>query len=1279
MKFFNILFTILVLPCLFCGTLLSQTNGDFRSLTTGNWADASTWETYSGSVWVTASSAPSVTSGTITIQSGHIVTVASAITISSGCNVFVDGYLKNTGGITATTSTPLSFTFNNGSTYEHAMAGGSIPMSTWNNGSTCLITGTTGASPGNGIQNFYNFIWNCPSQSTGLNLAWDNVTIGGNLTVTASGASAAQQFRMTSAATTRTITINGDVIINGGYLTASGSSGAAQYNVTVKGNIDIQSGKFNLCGGSGGYGTWRLWGNLTVSASGQFVVPSNKSVNTRLIFAGGGTQQYTFSSSVANANLSYGVENGSTVILNSPLTIGNTTAGNGGLVLTSGKFVTTSTNLITLASGAQVWRAFSANVGTGIAAVDTSTVGYVDGPLATTIATASAKADTLPIGKGSYYRPTILNITQSAATSTIYTTEYFNTAPTTRTLPSGLDAVNSARYLKIVKGSGATVSSATIQMSYNTGDDNVGTSSMVRVAKDDKAGNWINLGGSGTANNTGTVFSDVFTALDTNDFVLAHVDPTSLPVLATLSTTGITYVSTTFATGGGNITNSGNAAITARGVCWNTSSSPDTTNSKTSDGTGSGAFISPITGLTAGQTYYIRAYAVNSAGVAYGGDVSFTTLTELSVPTITTSAVTNIVNRSATGNGNLTAWGGSTINDRGVCWSTSHNPTISNDFTSIGAGGTGAFTAPIGGLAYGTTYYVRAYATNSTGTGYGDEVSFISPAAQPDVYKVVDKNGTVGVNCDYTTVQAAFDAVTPSYAGRWIIFVKTGTYYEKTWLLSTKINVVLIGEDRDNTILTYDDYAGKNSTTDFAGGTIVSNGTNTSFSCAIDAPDFEAQNITFRNTANAYAPGSTATQAVALRTNGDRQEYYNCKMLGFQDTYYTQGGIAGPDRLYHKNCYIEGAVDFIFGRDVALFDSCTIFCNRTGGVLTAGATESGYTYGYVFKACTLASTPAGVKGCDSVAMVSFYLGRPWQSAPKTVYLDCYEPATVNAAGWTTMGPNPSLYAEYNCSGPGYIAGRPGLAAWGYTQPTTIMAEQAATYTITNIFSKNNKGSGFVYAANWTPSKEIIDYGPPLPVQLASFIGNFIGGNSVKLEWETISETNNFGFYIEKYNNTTGKFETIETSFQSGKGTTLEPQQYSWIDENAIGNSLQYRLKQIDNDGLVNYFGPISMNPSDMNEGKLVPAEFKLNQNYPNPFNPMTNISFSLENSGYTTLIVYNILGKVVATLFSGEAEAGRMYKIAFDVSASGSLVSGLFFYRLQSGSKVDIKKLMVLK
>jgi hypothetical protein len=199
---------------------------------------------------------------------------------------------------------------------------------------------------------------------------------------------------------------------------------------------------------------------------------------------------------------------------------------------------------------------------------------------------------------------------------------------------------------------------------------------------------------------------------------------------------------------------------------------------------------------------------------------------------------------------------------------------------------------------------------------------------------------------------------------------------------------------------------------------------------------------------------------------------------------------------------------------------------------------------------------------------------------------------------------------------------------------------------------------------------------PLPIQLASFVGSFISENSVKLDWETISEVNNYGFYVEKYNSITNKFEIAENSFQSGHGTTLEPQHYSWIDGYTLSPELQYRLKQIDNNGLINYFGPIKLNPNGVKENPSVPSVFALNQNYPNPFNPATEITFTLAKSGYTTLKVYNVLGNEVKTLFNGQAEAGKLYIVHFDGSG---LASGLYFYKLQNDNKSDTKKLILLK
>lgn len=518
--------------------------------------------------------------------------------------------------------------------------------------------------------------------------------------------------------------------------------------------------------------------------------------------------------------------------------------------------------------------------------------------------------------------------------------------------------------------------------------------------------------------------------------------------LPTLSTRTIFNISTTFAISGGTISNDGGGFVTARGVCWDTVPAPTTAKASTFDGTGSGSYTSIAKGLLPGKLYYLRAYAKNSAGTAYGNEISVTTMAAKTIPILTTATVTNILATTATGGGNIIQWGGDSITVRGICWSTSTNPTTGQFSTNNGIG-SGTFASAMTQLNPNTTYYVRAYATNGIGTGYGNEISFSTQPHAPDMLKVVAKDG-LG---DYTTVQSAFDAVPINYTGKFYIYVKKGTYKEKLLLPQNKVNVILVGENRDSTILTYDDYAGK------------TGGTSSSQSVAIDADDFVAMNLTFQNSVK--NDGLFADQqAVALRVNGDRQAYFDCNILGYQDTYYAWGG-RGTGRTYHKNCRIEGSVDFIFGRNIVVFDSCEIRINRNSGTLTAASTEASSAYGFVFLNSTITSPAIGFDG-NSIA--SFSLGRPWQAAPRTVFIRCEEPANLNPAGWLNWNVTPALYAEYQCTGPGFLPAQ--RVAWS----SQLTDSASLHYTIEKIFSKNSVNPAF--AADWMPVK-------PLPVSPSS--------------------------------------------------------------------------------------------------------------------------------------------------------------------------------------------------
>jgi hypothetical protein len=233
----------------------------------------------------------------------------------------------------------------------------------------------------------------------------------------------------------------------------------------------------------------------------------------------------------------------------------------------------------------------------------------------------------------------------------------------------------------------------------------------------------------------------------------------SIPVLTTNAISNINLVS---ASSGGNITTDGGANITARGVIWSTSQNPTISlTTKTTDGVGMGIFTSNLISLIPNTTYYVRAYATNSAGTAYGNEISFIT-TSIQLPVLTTTAISNITLSTASSGGNITSDGGGAITARGVVWSTALNPTVALSTKTTNGSGTGAFTSNITGLTANTQYYIRAYATNSAGTVYGNEVSFTTLTPN---YAAMYPTGTVYCN---NVVTAVVDVTNPITGKTWM-------------------------------------------------------------------------------------------------------------------------------------------------------------------------------------------------------------------------------------------------------------------------------------------------------------------------------------------------------------------------------------------------------------------------------------------------------------------------------------------------------------------------------
>lgn len=272
-------------------------------------------------------------------------------------------------------------------------------------------------------------------------------------------------------------------------------------------------------------------------------------------------------------------------------------------------------------------------------------------------------------------------------------------------------------------------------------------------------------------------------------------------------------------------------------------------------------------------------------------------------------------------------------------------------------------------------------------------VSILSlSAAEPHYDFTVAQDGSG----DFTTVQEAINAV-PDFrkANRTTILIRKGNYKEKIIIPECKINLSLIGED--GAVITYDDYASKLNR--FG----EEKSTSGSASCYIYAPDFIAENLTFENSAGPVG------QAVACFVSGDRAIFRKCRFLGNQDTLYTYGY---PTRQYYEDCYIEGTVDFIFGKATAVFNRCDIH-SRGKGYVTAPATPEDSRYGYVFHDCRLTAA----EGVENVS-----LSRPWRPYAQAVFINCELGKHISPAGWDNWGKASNEqtvnYAEYNSKGPG---------------------------------------------------------------------------------------------------------------------------------------------------------------------------------------------------------------------------------------------------------------------
>ena len=288
---------------------------------------------------------------------------------------------------------------------------------------------------------------------------------------------------------------------------------------------------------------------------------------------------------------------------------------------------------------------------------------------------------------------------------------------------------------------------------------------------------------------------------------------------------------------------------------------------------------------------------------------------------------------------------------------------------------------------------------------------------------VVSRDGTG----NFRTLQEAIESARAFMDYTVTIYVKNGVYKEKVIVPSWVENIDIIGEDRDKTIITYDDHANINKM-----------GTFRTYTVKVEGSDITFKNLTIEN--NAAQLG----QAVALHTEGDRLKFINCRILGNQDTIYTGAKFT---RLYFKDCYIDGTTDFIFGPSTALFEDCIIHSKRNSYV-TAASTPKEAKYGYIFKHCKLTAEP----GVDKV-----YLGRPWRPYAYTLFIECELGKHIVSAGWHNWGKQSNeetaRYMEYKNTGEGANVSE--RVAWN----KQLTKKEAEAVTVDAIFGTQS---------NWNP-------------------------------------------------------------------------------------------------------------------------------------------------------------------------------------------------------------------
>jgi hypothetical protein len=812
--------------------------------------------------------------------------------------------------------------------------------------------------------------------------------------------------------------------------------------------------------------------------------------------------------------------------------------------------------------------------------------------------------------------------------------------------------------------------------------------------------------------------------------------PESAPVVSTQS---VTLITQTTAQGNGSVTSS--TAVTARGICYATTSLPTLSNTCVAAGSGVGTFTATLSSLSPTTLYYVRAYATNGAGTSYGNQETFTTLMGTTTPTVSTATVTLITSTSATVGGTITSDGNSALTARGVCYATTANPSVGVNSCSIASGtSTGTFTIGLTGLTANTTYHVRAYATNSLGTSYGGNVTF-STASGAAAKLVLTNNpiaGTSGAPLNpqpRLEIRDAQDNLVTSSTAQVSAQVTSGAdgVISGEGVRSADGGVVLFQNMglSGNQNVTY--------TITFSSGTLQVATMTATLAAPLNPPTVSTASVTIytSNTAtlggNVTSLGSSALSArgicysstntspalslsnsTCVVASGTTTGTFTVAATGLtlSTTYYvrayatnTQGTAYGSSVSFTTTA-LENPVPVVTSiTPDAAAPGQTVNVTIIGANFATGATVkvegSGITVNNVSRVSSTTISAQFVMASNATTgsrLIKVTNPSPGggESTTSAVFNVALPAPSPNSSKWPTgslVSTSSTPTFDWNAvtgavnydlqvsNQPNFIQSLTCESTCDETQANNLFLSFSTTATTFTVPTPLPVGFQYYWRirANtstikgvWSNAISFQVIAPPSPPALISPSNGATGVTGpVAFQWTPTNSTLSYHIQIS----TSVTFTTIYN-----EGTGLTSVAYT-LPEFTSGNPVQYfwRVRSIGIGGTgewssVSFFNRAKLT-SDADEGAEIPSTYSLEQNYPNPFNPSTNIRFGLPETAPVTLEVYNLQGQKVAVLLQNVTKSAGMHTLSFDAS---KLSSGIYVYRIMAGSTFMASQKMVL-